>query len=79
MHGAVLWLLIPLLRRSAIRDSPDCAVACRTPPADAQTTTSFLDPFAAKAFRQFHRARRLCELSLVLATYPYRRGNGGRR
>lgn len=26
-----------------------------TPPADAQTTTSFLDPSAAEAFRQFHR------------------------
>jgi len=26
-----------------------------TPPADAQTTTSFLDASAAEAFRQFHR------------------------
>lgn len=30
-------------------------VGVLTPPADAQTTTSFLDPFAAEAFRQFHR------------------------
>ena len=30
-------------------------VGVLTPPADAQTTTSFLDPSAADAFRQFHR------------------------
>lgn len=30
-------------------------VGVLTPPADAQTTTSFLDPSAAEAFRQFHR------------------------
>jgi hypothetical protein len=31
-------------------------VGVLTPPADAQTTTSFLDVFAAEAFRQFHQA-----------------------
>ncbi len=31
-------------------------VGVLTPPADAQTTTSFLDASAAEAFRQFHQA-----------------------
>lgn len=80
MHAAVLWLPIALRRRSArFRDSPEGA--SRMPHSSSTCTDNdqLSAPFAAEAFRQFHRRAASCEWSLVAATYPYRQDNAGRR